>query len=61
MVQDKTDPKVASPSTNVSLLPPDEAPDQHCLSKLLQITMCGLWGVLFNLDLAQKRERKALG
>ena len=42
----KTSPKVATDSTNDDRLPPDDAPGQRCVSKLLGITKKELWDVL---------------
>jgi hypothetical protein len=50
----KISTKVTIESTNDDLLPPDEAPGQHCLSKLLGITMNELWEVLLKCKLAKK-------
>jgi len=41
-------------SSNTVLLPQDEAPDQHCLSKFLGITMQELWNVLIACELAKE-------
>jgi hypothetical protein len=51
----KITPKVASHSTNDALLPQDEAPDEHCISKILGIPMLQLWEVLLECKLAKKR------
>jgi hypothetical protein len=42
----KIKPKVPSNSTHDAMLPPDEAPSEFFLSKLLGITMKELWNVL---------------
>jgi hypothetical protein len=39
-------------------LPLDEAPGEYCLSKLLGISMHGLWEVLITWDLAKKRGKR---
>jgi hypothetical protein len=51
----KITPKVASHSSNDALLPQDEAPDEHCISKILGIPMLQLWEVLLECKLAKKK------
>ncbi len=54
----KIAPNVASASAEVTNLKPGEAPLEHCISKLLGITMIELWEVLFECDLARKRGKQ---
>jgi hypothetical protein len=51
----KIKPKVPSNSTHDAMLPPDEAPGEFFLSKLLGITMKELWNVLFECNWARKK------
>ena len=51
----KVTPKVASHSTKDAMLAPDEAPGDHCVSKLLGITMSDLWEVLLERGLARRK------
>jgi hypothetical protein len=50
----KIKPELPLESTNNVLLPPDEAPGEHCLSKFLGITMEELWNVLIACKLAKE-------
>jgi hypothetical protein len=54
----KINPAAQLDSANNVLLPSDEAPGQHCLSKLLGITMNELWNVLIACKLAKKTQGK---
>ena len=49
-----TPQKVIHPANHV-LLASDEAPGDHCVSKLLGITMDDFWKVLLECKLAKKR------
>jgi hypothetical protein len=51
----KTTPQKVNHPTNNVLLPSDEAPGDHCLSKLLGIKMEELWQVFFECKLAKKK------
>jgi hypothetical protein len=51
----KVEPKVPSNSTHDAMLPPDKAPGEFFLSKLLGITMKELWNVLFECNWARKK------
>ena len=54
----KIKPKVPSNPTQDAMLPPDEAPGEYALSKLLGITMNDLWEVLFECNLARKKGKQ---
>jgi hypothetical protein len=56
----KISPLILSSSAKDAILPADEAPGQHCLSKLLGITMNDLWKVLAECNLTRKKGQKEI-
>jgi hypothetical protein len=57
----KITPKLALHTANDALLPPDEAPGQFCISKLLGVTVNELWEALLREKMAKKKgERHSL-